>query len=85
MEAMACGLPLVITRTSQVSYYYNSGAFLMMEPTVNEIRKTILEMLENKSNWNEMSKSSIKNVEDFFNWDNVVKMMTKEYERILND
>ena len=85
MEAMACGLPLVITRTSQVSYYYNSGAFLMMEPNVNEIRKTILEMLENKSNWNEMSKSSIKNVEDFFNWDNVVKMMTKEYERILND
>ena len=61
------------------------GSFLMMEPTENEIRKTILEMLENKSNWNEMSKSSIKNVEDFFNWDNVVKMMTKEYERILND
>tara|TARA_B100001057_G_C22862737_1_gene955251 strand:- start:1973 stop:3097 length:1125 start_codon:yes stop_codon:yes gene_type:complete len=84
MEAMSCGLPLAITRTSQVSYYYDSNAFMMMEPTINEISNTIIDMIDNKNKWEEMSKNSVNLVEELFNWQSISNKMITNYKDILN-
>jgi len=84
MEAMASGLPCIITRTSQVSYYYNSNSFVMVEPLVQDIKRGLDEMLENKDKWDEMSKKSIELVKDNFNWKCAVSKLLSEYSNILN-
>jgi glycosyltransferase involved in cell wall biosynthesis len=84
MEAMASGLPCVITRTSQVSYYYNSNAFVMTEPLVQEIKQGLEEMLGAKKNWTAMSEGSIKLVKNTFNWDAATSLLISEYKKIVN-
>lgn len=83
MEAMASGLPCVITRTSQVSYYYDSGAFIMMEPLIQDIKRGLVEMINKKEHWNEMSKNAIGLVANIFNWKSATTMLLNEYENVL--
>jgi glycosyltransferase involved in cell wall biosynthesis len=83
MEAMAMGLPCLITRTSQVSYYYNSNAFVMVEPMTEDIKRGLIEIIGKKNKWPNMSKQSILLVENIFNWDNAVERMLTVYESIL--
>lgn len=85
MEAFASGLPCVISRTSQVSYYYNSNAFIMTEPLVQEIKKGIVEMIDKIENWNQMSENAINLVKNVFNWNSAVAELIKEYELILEE
>jgi len=84
MEAMASGLPSIITRTSQVSYYYNSNAFGMTEPLIKDIKRGLEEMIENKHKWEVMSQNSIGLVRDVFNWECSVTKLLCEYNSILN-
>lgn len=84
-EAMACGLPSLITRTSQVSYYYNSGAFLMMEPLAKDIKHTILKMLSISTVWPCMSDASVELVKKVFNWQDASNVLISEYEKILDE
>ncbi len=84
MEAMALGLPCVVTRTSQVSYYYDSGAFLMVEPVVSDIRRGLMEMIDRRASWNEMSISAIKLVQETFNWKASAGKMLCEYQKIIS-
>lgn len=79
MEAMASGLPCLITRTSQVAYYYDSKAFVMTEPVVSELRKGLVVMIDNKENWSKMSSNSLQLVKTNFNWETVVNHLTHEY------
>tara|TARA_B110000003_G_scaffold274231_1_gene313711 strand:- start:1741 stop:2865 length:1125 start_codon:yes stop_codon:yes gene_type:complete len=85
MEAMACGLPLVITRTSQVAYYYDSNSFIMVEPTINEINKGIAKMIELQHTWQEMSNNAINLVNNRLSWEIVSREMVQEYKKILSD
>lgn len=84
MEAMAIGLPMVITRTSQVSYYYNSGAFVMVEPIANDLGRGIMEMINRKKEWGELSGRSRKLIENTFNWDSSAQKMIQNYNEIVN-
>ncbi|PCI87006.1 MAG: hypothetical protein COB24_07435 [Hyphomicrobiales bacterium] len=83
MEAFASGLPTIVTRTSHVSYYYKSNAFIMVEPTFNDISRAIIDMLDKKSDWKDMSQSAIDLVKTSFDWKNNAKDMIHEYEQIL--
>lgn len=83
MEAMASGLPSVITRTSQVSYYYNADAFVMTEPLVKDLKRGLLEMISSKDKWSEMSGNAIGLVKNVFNWKCAVANLLNEYNNIL--
>ena len=83
MEAMASGLPCLITRTSQVAYYYNSNAFVMTEPVISELRNGLLEILEKKDNWEEMSLNSLKLVRNYFNWEIIINILIENYSKSL--
>ena len=83
MEAMANGLPCVITRTSQVSYYYKKNSFIMVEPIVQDIKRGLIEMMDKRNEWQEMSVNSISLINSVFNWCNATELMTNEYQKIL--
>lgn len=84
MEAMAIGLPIVITRTSQVSYYYNSDSFVMVEPIANDLSRGIIEMIDRREEWKELSGKSRKLVENTFNWKASAQKMIQSYNEIIN-
>ena len=83
MEAMASGLPCLITRTSQVAYYYNSNAFVMTEPVISELRNGLLEILEKKYHWENMSMNSLKLVRNYFNWETIINILIENYSKSL--
>jgi len=82
MEAFACGLPAVISRTSHVSYYYCSGAFVMVEPIPQDIKRGIVEMIKRRNEWEKMSYMAYNLIKDSLNWGNISKEMCDVYERI---
>lgn len=83
MEAMASGLPCLITRTSQVAYYYNSNSFIMVEPLFFEIKRGLIEMIDNRKNWDKMSESSLRLIKNELNWKSVSIQLLKQYENII--
>lgn len=83
IEAMAIGLPSIITRTSHVSYYQNRNAFIMVEPTVKDLEEGITEMIGKRDKWTELSTNARTLVEDVFNWEVSAKYMLNEYNKIL--
>jgi glycosyltransferase involved in cell wall biosynthesis len=80
MEAMSLGLPSVITRTSDMSYFYNSGAFIMVEPDPKDIARGIIEMVNKRDEWSSMSQKAVNLVNEVFNWDVVVEKLLLEYK-----
>jgi len=83
MEAMSLGLPSVITRTSDMSYFYNSGSFIMVEPDPQDISRGIIEIINKRGEWSNMSQQAINLVNNVFNWDIAVKKMLIEYKKCI--
>jgi len=84
-EAMYCQLPSVITRTSDVAYYYNTDAFVMTEPEAKELSKGIIEMIDREMEWTIMGDNARSLVENTFNWAIVAPKMIKHYQELLNN
>ena len=83
MEAFSYGLPSVITRTSDVAYYYDTGAFIMVEPDSKDICRGIVELLKRTSQWEEMSDKAIVLTRTEFNWEVVAEKLQTEYKKLL--
>jgi glycosyltransferase involved in cell wall biosynthesis len=84
MEAFALGLPSIVSRTSQVSYFYKSDAFVMVEPVESDISRGIEEFFKREIEWLNMSNSAKQLVEKTFNWDAVALEMKKMYQKALS-
>jgi glycosyltransferase involved in cell wall biosynthesis len=83
MEAFSCGLPAIVTRTSHVSYFTNSNAFIMVEPIASDIKDGIISMINNQNDWSDMSDKAILLVEESFNWNINCKLFTKAYAKYI--
>lgn len=83
LEALALGLPVVVTRTSNLSYYYGSGAFIMVEPVPDDLARGIVAMIDRMAEWDAMSARAVDLVRTEFNWERSAKRMLEEYGRIL--
>ncbi|MBO9496921.1 glycosyltransferase family 4 protein [Thalassotalea sp. G20_0] len=84
MEAFSLGLPSIITRTSDVSYYYNSGAFIMVEPDCQSISNGIRLFVQSPEKHKSMSESAISLANNIFNWDVVIPKLFSEYEKLIH-
>lgn len=83
MEAFSCGLPAIVSRTSHVSYFVKSDAFIMVEPIINDIKNGIMEMIDNKESWKLKSHRAIILVKEEFNWKINSNKMINAYEKLL--
>lgn len=79
VEALSMGLPSLITRQSMVSYWYNSRAFIMMEPTPESIANGLMSLIQGKDKLDEMSRNAINLVEKELNWAVISKKFSKIY------
>ena len=84
MEALSFGLPSIITRTSDVSYYYNSNSFIMVEPYPTSIAKGIERFVLMEGEHETMSNNSIDLVHSTFNWPVVIPKLYYKYNDLLN-
>ena len=79
MEAFSCGLPAVVARTSHMSYFSDSKAFIMVEPIANDIKEGIVQMLNNQKEWHDKSNNAIKLVNQEFNWNINTEEISRKY------
>ena len=84
MEALALGLPTIVTRTSHMSYFNNSNAFVMVEPTDFDICRGIQEAIKNKDTWKQYSIAAKELYKCKFNWNTAVSHLIANYELIFN-
>ena len=83
MEALVIGTPLLITRKSKTSYFYDSKSFFMCEASDYGIFLGLNEAIDKKSEWHERSLNGQKLIKDIFNWDTASKKLISGYESIL--
>lgn len=83
MEALALGLPTIVTRTSHMSYFCQSNAFIMVEPTDFDICRGVKFIVENKNKWLDYSNNAKRLYKNRFNWESVVELLSLEYNSIL--
>ncbi|MEQ9007461.1 MAG: glycosyltransferase family 4 protein [Ekhidna sp.] len=85
MEALASGVPLLITRTSNTPYFFNRNAYFMCEPTVQGLCRGLENAIASRGKWREFSSSGRVLVEEVFNWRVASNKMMLVYEGILAD
>lgn len=85
IEAMAYGKPCVLTRQSDVSYFYNYGFFCMCENYSEDIARGISELILNYEHWEELSEKSRICYENNFTWAVNIKKFHDMYIKYKKD
>lgn len=83
MEVLAISTPLLITRTSKASYFYNRRAFFMSEPTVFGLEQGLQNALNHRDDWPEMAANGRRLIEERLNWSAAANDMLKAYHQIV--
>lgn len=83
IEALSLGIPTIVTRTSHMSYYYNSNAFIMVEPTSFDLCRGIIELYNRRDDWAELSVKARQLAQDKFNWERIVKHFDNQFNKIV--
>ena len=83
MEALARGVPLVISRTSDTSHFADSGAFIMCEPTTFGIERALHKAFERQDDWPAMAQRGRQLIEARLNWDAAALDLVAAYREIL--
>ena len=82
MEALACGVPVVITRTSDTSYFLDTGAFIMCEPTAYGIEKALWKALNSQETLAEMASHGRQLIETKLNWNIATANLIEAYRDV---
>lgn len=84
LEAMACGLPVVITKGCNFPEVEKTGAGWVCDADVHDVSKALIELLRDPAMCKEMGKKGKRLVTEKFTWDRVADKMLTTYERIVH-
>ncbi|MDH4317547.1 MAG: glycosyltransferase family 4 protein [Desulfobulbaceae bacterium] len=84
LEVLAFGVPLLITRTSKMCYFYDCRAFFMCEPTAFGIELGLRGALAQRSEWPGMTMRGRELIEQRLNWAVLTCELLKQYRKILS-
>lgn len=85
MEVLALGTPLLITRTSKTSYFYDARAFFMCEPTPYGLEHGLREAMMKRGEWADRAAHGRALIERRLNWSVAARDMLADYVRIAGD
>ncbi|QPZ90007.1 glycosyltransferase [Thioclava electrotropha] len=83
MEALASGVPLVISRTSDASHFAGTGAFILCEPTAFGIARALRRAFNCQAGWPEMARRGRQLVESRLNWNAAATDLMAAYKNVL--
>lgn len=85
LEAMACGTPVIVSNNSSLNEVVgDSGLYINNPLNVDEISKTIIQVLENDNLKQKLKNSGFKQVKKF-TWEKTIKETIKTYENLLEN
>jgi glycosyltransferase involved in cell wall biosynthesis len=82
-EALALKTPLLITRTSKLSHFYDQSPFFMCEATRFGIERGILRAISNRREWAQRTQNGRRLVETELNWNSIASEMIRVYANVL--
>lgn len=82
LEAMACGLPVMVSRSGGPEEIVAESGIILDKNTPNEISQAILKTINNKKKMEDLSKLSLKRVKHF-SWKHNAENTFGFYERLL--
>lgn len=83
MEALARGVPMVISRTADTSHFAHTGAFIMCEPTTFGIERALRKAFNCREQWPEMVRRGRRLVETRLNWDAAATDLLVAYREVI--
>lgn len=83
MEALARGVPMVISRTSDSSHFAASGGFIMCEPTAFGIERALRKALDRWETWPEMAHRGRQLIEARLNWNVAASDLIAAYQDVM--
>ena len=83
MEALASGVPLVISRTADASHFAETGAFILCEPTAFGIGRALRRALDRRTYWPEMARRGRQLIESRLNWNDAATDLVAAYRIVL--
>jgi len=83
LEAMACKIPVVITRNCNFFEVEKVGAGRVVSADVNELSGVLIELLDNPKLCNEMGNRGRRLVMEKYSWDKVANDMVSVYVKML--
>lgn len=85
LDAMACGKPCILTRTCNMTYYYNQNFFRMVEPWPDDIARGIVEMVECRYEWPQMAINAKRMIREEFTWEKINTRILGHYMRLIEE
>jgi len=83
LEAMACGIPMVLSDITGFRHIVTNGKeALLVKPDVHEIKSAIVKILKDDALRKEMSESCLRKAREY-SWESITKRILDYYERIL--
>jgi glycosyltransferase involved in cell wall biosynthesis len=82
MEAMACGLPIITSNDPFYLNYVDGDTMMLVEPTSENIRRSIKEVLNNATLRLHMSQYSRAKALETFSWDSRIQKYIAIYDRL---
>lgn len=84
MEALARGVPMVISRTADASHFAETRCFFLCEPTVFGIERALRKALDRQAEWPAMSDRGRRLIEGRLNWNAATRDLITSYKEILD-
>lgn len=85
LDALACGVPSIISRQCNMNYYIDRRAFLVTEPHPEDIRDSIVKMLDDIELSQKVGLAGRDLIECELNWDVLVEKYEKKYRELINE
>lgn len=82
LDAMICERPMILSRQTNMTYFYNKNFYLMTEPYPEDIAKAITQLSSNEELMAEFSKNSKKLVQEYFNWETLIHEYIDMYNKV---
>lgn len=83
LEAMACGLPIVITRQCQFPEVREANAGIVIEPNADQLAEALDRLIDDPELCKEMGENGRRLVMENFTWDKIADKMIQLYENVL--
>jgi glycosyltransferase involved in cell wall biosynthesis len=82
LDAMACAKPMILSRQTNMTYYYNKNFYLMVEPYPEDIAYAIEQLASDEKMRQELANNAKKLIETTFNWNSLINQYITIYQKV---